>query len=86
MICKKKNAASHSSNAFACQDLVVEMNFALGDFDDTVIAAMEEKDLSSTTSPDARGYEPVLDSEGHEEPQSKCLKPLIQPIDVEGSL
>ncbi len=64
----------------------MQMSFALGDFDDTVIAAMEETALLSTTSPDTRGCEPVLDSESHQEPQSKRLKALIQPIDVEGSL
>ncbi len=64
---------------------MVEISFALGDFDDTVIAAMEETASLSTTSPDARGRELVLDSESHQEPQSKRLKPLIHLIDVEGS-
>ncbi len=62
------------------------MSFALGNFDDTVIATMEETASLNTTSPDVRGHESALDSESHKEPQSKRLKPLIQPIDIEGSL
>ncbi len=59
------------------------MSFELGDFDDTVIAAMEDTASLSATSPDARGCEPVLASESHQQSQSRRLKPLIQPIDGE---